>query len=100
MATTTAAKGSRKGGNKNGATAAAAKPAAEKKPKAGPAPGGLTWVDWFKAEAGKGRDVKALEERYCELRKNEPAYKDDGAKLKRHAYRHRVLALGKPTAVK
>ena len=61
------------------------------KPREGKAPGGLTWVDWFKAEAGKGRDVIELQNQYVEIRTPEYVGKLDV--LKRHAYRHRKLAL-------
>ena len=61
------------------------------KPREGKAPGGLTWVDWFKAEAAKGHDPIELQKQYVELRTHEYEGKLDV--LKRHAYRHRKLAL-------
>lgn len=66
-----------------------------KSPAAGKAPGGITWVEWFKAGVRRGSDPKDLEAEYIELRKDEPAYKDNEKGLKRHAYHHRKLALGK-----
>lgn len=67
-----------------------------KTPRAGQAPGGLSWVAWFRVQVKEnGITEKEAEAQYVELRKDEPAYQGEegGKKLKRHAYHHRVLAL-------
>jgi hypothetical protein len=77
----------------NGTTEA--KPAKAKAPSApreGKGPGGLPWVKWFQQEYAKGGVTgKELQDKYIELRKGE--YVDKMDVLKRHAYRHRKLAL-------
>lgn len=82
----------------------------ESTPRSGAAPGGKTWVEWFREVIGVqgtrsdedfAKVQKDAEAKYIELRKGEPAYSDEGGdkKLKRHAYHHRVLAMEqKPAA--
>ena len=61
------------------------------KPREGKAPNGKTWVQWFKDEHAKGRSAEELQKEYVELRT--PEYEGKIDVLKRHAYRHRKLAL-------
>jgi len=69
--------------------------------KSGPAPGGLTWVDWYKhGHRVEGRPGKELEAAYIKLRTPEYNFPAKGKTaeermkvLARHAYRHRMLAI-------
>jgi hypothetical protein len=74
------------------AQAAAAKDeAATPKERSGKAPGGKTWVEWFKAGHAAGKDPTAMRDEYVTIRT--PEYEGRIDVLKRHAYRHLRLAL-------
>jgi hypothetical protein len=71
--------------------AAAADEASTPKERGGKAPGGVTWVEWFKKGHAAGKEPNAMRDEYVEIRKAE--YEGRHDILKRHAYRHLRLAL-------